>query len=141
MNVRIHIDGGARGNPGLGGAGVLIESADDGKTLYEAGVFLGKVTNNVAEYRGLLTGLAAAAELKAVEVDVYSDSELLVRQMTGQYRVKNAGLQELYQEARQLVRGLARCDFHHVRREENTRADSLVNLAIDCADDVGGFVE
>ena len=141
MNVRIHIDGGARGNPGLGGAGVLIESADDGKTLYETGVYLGKVTNNVAEYRGLLTGLSAAAELKAVDVDVYSDSELLVRQMTGVYRVKNAGLQALYQEARQLVRTFQRCDFHHVRREENTRADSLVNLAIDCASDIGGFVE
>ena len=141
MNVRIHIDGGARGNPGPGGAGVLIESADDGKTLYEAGVYLGKVTNNVAEYKGLLTGLTAATELKAVEVDVYSDSELLVRQMTGEYRVKSAALQELYQEARQLVRGLTRCDFHHVRREDNTRADALVNLAIDCADDVGGFVE
>ncbi len=141
MNVRIHIDGGARGNPGPAGAGVVIVSADDESELYEAGLFLGKATNNVAEYSGLIAGLKAAAELKAEQVDLFSDSELLVRQMTGQYRVKNAGLKPLYDEASQLARTFERCDYHHVRRENNTLADSLVNMAIDCAGDIGGFKE
>ncbi len=137
MKVRIHIDGGARGNPGPGAAGVVIESADDGAVLYEAGLYLGKTTNNVAEYSGLVVSLEAAAKLDAGEVDIYSDSELLIRQMTGEYRVKSDGLKPYYQQARQLARGFARCDFHHVRREQNTRADSLVNLALDCATNDG----
>lgn len=141
MNVRIHIDGGARGNPGPAASGVVIESADDGKLLFEAGVYLGRATNNVAEYSGLVTALKAAAELEVKEADVYSDSELLVRQMTGQYRVKSAGLIPLYQEAAQLARRLDRCDYHHVRREDNTRADLLVNLALDCGENVGSSTE
>ena len=141
MNLRIYIDGGARGNPGPAAAGVVIESVEDGTTVFEAGLYLGKSTNNAAEYSGLVAGLEAAVKLKGKELDVYSDSELLVRQMVGEYRVKSAGLKDLYDEARSLLRRFNRCDFHHIRRENNERADSLVNLAMDCAGDVGDVLE
>jgi len=131
LRVIVHIDGGARGNPGPAGAGVVVLDAGDGMALFEGGIFLGRATNNVAEYKGLLAGLKAAGELHAAEVEVVSDSELLVRQMTGVYRVKNPGLQPLARRARELSEGFRRCTFRHVRREENTRADALVNQAID----------
>ena len=140
MKVHAHIDGGSRGNPGPAAAGIVIES-EDGQMLYEAGIFLGKATNNVAEYSGLIAALTEAVALGADEIDLASDSELLVKQMAGEYRVKNAGLQPLYQEARQLVRQFSDCEIRHVRRENNVRADSMVNMAIDCMSDVGGRVE
>lgn len=137
--VTIHIDGGSRGNPGQAGAGVVITATDPPRrVLYEAGLYIGKATNNVAEYRGLLAALEAAAALEVQEIDIYSDSQLLVRQMLGEYRVKNAGLKPYYQQAVALAGQFARCDFHHIRREQNTKADSLVNLAIDCRADIGG---
>jgi len=139
MNVRIHIDGGARGNPGPAAAGVVIES-DTGEKLYEAGLYLGKATNNVAEYRGLIAALTEAARLGADQVELFSDSELLVKQMAGEYRVKNAGLKPLYDEACQLRRQFSHCEIGHVRRADNTLADAMVNLAIDCAGDVGGGI-
>ena len=138
LRVRIYIDGGARGNPGPAGAGVVIVDADDDGTLYEGGLFLGHATNNVAEYNGMLHGLKIAADLKAGEVEVISDSELLVRQMAGQYRVKNPGLQPLYRRAQELVKSFGKCRFRHVRREQNTRADALVNQAIDQRRNVEG---
>jgi ribonuclease HI len=141
VNLRIYIDGGARGNPGPAAAGAVIESVEDGTALFEAGLYLGKTTNNAAEYSGLVAALKAAVKLKAKEIDVYSDSELLVRQMVGEYRVKSAGLKEFYNEARSLLRHFDRCEFHHICREKNERADSLVNLAIDCAGDVGDVLE
>ena len=131
LRVRIYIDGGARGNPGPAGAGVVIVDAADDGTLYEGGLFLGHATNNVAEYNGMLHGLKVAADLQAGEVEIVSDSELLVRQMNGQYRVKNAGLQPLYRRAQELAARFGKCSFRHVRREQNTRADALVNQAID----------
>jgi ribonuclease HI len=131
LRVTAYIDGGARGNPGPAGAGVVIVDRADGAALYEGGLYLGRATNNVAEYRGLLAALAAAAVLRAEEVEVVSDSQLLVRQMTGEYRVKNAGLQPLHRRAQELAKGFARCGFRHVRREDNVRADELVNMAID----------
>jgi len=85
----------------------------------------------VAEYSGLLAGLAAAKELNARKVDLFSDSQLLVRQMIGQYRVKNAGLKPLHRKATDLADGFATCEFHHVRRKENTTADKLANMAMD----------
>jgi len=130
LRVRIYIDGGARGNPGPAGAGVVIRDRADARVLYEAGVFLGKMTNNQAEYHGLLAGLRAASELGATEVEALSDSELLVRQMLGQYRVRNAGLLGLYEKAQQLARRFARCEFRHVRREQNKDADRLANQAM-----------
>lgn len=130
LRLIVHVDGGARGNPGPAAAGLVVSCADDGTVLREAGIFLGETTNNVAEYRALLAGLAAAAELGAQELEVRSDSQLLVRQMTGQYRVKNANLKELFQQAQELEGRLANCAYRHVPRKENERADRLVNRAI-----------
>ena len=135
--VTVFIDGGSRGNPGPAAAGVVITAAD-GAVLHEAGIYLGRATNNVAEYRGLLAGLQAAAAGGATDVEVVSDSELLVRQMTGEYRVKNPGLAPLAAEARRLAGRFTACTFRHVRRELNLRADHLVNQALDARADVGG---
>ncbi len=131
LHVVVHIDGGSRGNPGPAGAGVVVRDKTDNSILYKGGVFLGKATNNVAEYSGLLAGLAAAKEMDATHVELFSDSQLLVRQMIGQYRVKNAGLKPLHRRATDLADGFDKCEFTHVRREENTAADKLANLAMD----------
>jgi len=130
LSVLIHIDGGARGNPGPAGAGVVIQDANDQTVLFEGGFFLGRATNNVAEYQGLVQALARAAALGAKVVEIRSDSELLVRQMNGQYRVKNAGLKPLHEEAAKLRDGFERCVIRHVRRESNTAADRLANMAV-----------
>lgn len=131
LRVIAHIDGGARGNPGPAGAGVVIADADSQQVLHQAGIFLGRATNNVAEYNGLLEALRRAKALGADEIDVRSDSELLVRQMIGQYRVKNANLKPLYREAIRLAEGFARFGIEHVRREQNTEADQMANRAMD----------
>lgn len=136
LQVIIHIDGGARGNPGPAAAGVVVRDAD-GTSLYEAGLYLGTATNNVAEYSGLLAGLKKAAELGAADVEVVSDSELMVRQMNGVYRVKNEGLKPLFEDARQLQRHFKVFTIRHVRREHNKDADGLVNEAIDRKKNVG----
>jgi len=138
LRVIVYVDGGARGNPGPAGAGVVVTDAADGQALWEGGLFLGHATNNVAEYQGLLAGLRTAAALSADEVEIVSDSQLLVRQMIGQYRVKNEKLKELHGRARELVTGFARCSFRHVPRSENTRADGLVNQAINLKRNVEG---
>lgn len=124
-----HIDGGARGNPGPAGYGVRIER-DDG-TVVELKEALGITTNNVAEYRGLIAALAWAAAHGIGRLHVRSDSELLVRQMRGEYRVKHPGLQPLSAEARRLVRQIGDVRFEHVRRELNKDADRLANEAMD----------
>ncbi|MHC4715755.1 MAG: ribonuclease HI family protein [Planctomycetota bacterium] len=141
LTVTIHIDGGSRGNPGPAGAGVVIRSADDGTSLFEGGYYLGRTTNNVAEYQGLIRALERAAALKADEARVHSDSELLIRQMTGEYRVRNAGLKPLFEQARQLCRRFRRVTFSHVRREENTEADRLANQAMNLSADVEDAAE
>jgi ribonuclease HI len=125
-----YIDGGSRGNPGPAGYGVRIE--DEGATLVEElrGA-LGVATNNVAEYHGLLAALAWAADRGITSLEIRSDSELLVKQMLGVYRVKNQGLQPLHQKARQLATRIGRVRFQHVRRELNKEADRLANLAMD----------
>ena len=128
--VTIHIDGGARGNPGPAAAAAVVRADDDGTVLHEAGVFLGRATNNIAEYRALLLGLNAAASLNAAKVEVLSDSQLLVRQMNGEYRVKSANLQPLQEDAMLLAGRFESCTFRHIRREENEHADRLVNRAI-----------
>ena len=130
-NFIIYIDGGARGNPGPAGVGVHIETADDGTVLFQGGWFLGRATNNVAEYNGLVNGLARAKALTADCVEIRSDSELLVKQMRGEYRVRNAALRELYQEASTLCRKFSEVTFTHVRREGNKDADRLANMAMD----------
>jgi probable phosphoglycerate mutase len=123
------VDGGSRGNPGPAGYGVRIEREDG--TVLELKQALGIATNNVAEYHGLLAALRWAAGNDIACLHVRSDSELLVKQMSGEYRVKNAGLQPLYEDARALVRRIGQVRFEHVRRELNTDADRLANEAMD----------
>ena len=124
-----NIDGGSRGNPGPAAYGVHIEQADG--TIVELKEFIGTTTNNVAEYNGLLAALRWAAEHGVTPLLVRSDSELLVKQLRGEYRVKNPGLQPLYEEARSLIRRIGRVTFEHVRREFNKDADRLANEAMD----------
>ena len=124
-----HVDGGSRGNPGPAGYGVFI-TRDDGSTV-EIKESIGITTNNVAEYNGLLAALRWAAENGVRSLTVRADSELMIKQMRGEYRVKNPGLQPLYEEAQSLARRLARVTFEHVRREFNQDADRLANEAMD----------
>ena len=130
MKARLHTDGGARGNPGPAAYGYVLE-AEDGTVLAAEGEAIGVATNNVAEYSGLIAGLAKAVELAVPEVDVYSDSELMVKQMRGEYRVKNEALRALSLEASRLARRLGKVHYHHVVREHNELADRLVNEALD----------
>jgi ribonuclease HI len=127
-----YIDGGARGNPGPAGYGVSIQSPD-GTVIAELHGALGIATNNVAEYNGLLAALQWAIDHDARRVHVRADSELLVKQMRGEYKVKNAGLQPLYVRARLLAAQLDDVRFEHVRRELNKEADRLSNLGMDKA--------
>ena len=133
MKARLSTDGGARGNPGPAAYGYVIE-ADDGTVLAAHGERIGIATNNVAEYSALIAGLEKAAELGVDEVEVVSDSELLVKQMTGEYRVKNEALRELSQQASRLARRVGRVTYTAVRREHNELADRLVNEALDAPD-------
>ena len=124
-----NIDGGSRGNPGPAGYGVRIEQPDG--TIVELKQALGPCTNNVAEYNGLLAALRWASEHHITRLLVRSDSELLVKQLRGEYRVKNPGLLPLYDEARSLARRIGKVTFEHVRRELNKDADRLANEAMD----------
>jgi ribonuclease HI len=130
MKVRLFTDGGARGNPGPAAYGFVLES-EDGTVLAAEGEAIGTATNNVAEYSGLIAGLQKAVELHVPEVEVVSDSELMVKQMRGEYRVKNEALRELYDEATALARRLGKVEYRHVRRAHNELADKLVNDALD----------
>jgi len=130
VKARLFTDGGARGNPGPAAYGYVLE-ADDGTVLAAHGEKIGVATNNVAEYSALLAGLRRAAELGVDELEVVSDSELMVKQMTGVYRVKNEALRDLSLEAARLTRALPRVTYTHVRREHNELADRLVNEALD----------
>lgn len=131
--VLIFCDGGSRGNPGPAaiGAVVLDPSTDPPELLVEVSETIGIATNNVAEYLALIGGLEAARQFNASKVIVRADSELLVRQMEGRYRVKNAGLIPLAIRAKALLRDYEHVDIAHVRREQNTAADALVNQALD----------
>jgi ribonuclease HI len=131
--VRMYIDGGARGNPGPAGYGVRIEDAD-GTLIEELYGGLGVATNNVAEYNGLLAALKWAVDHGQQRVLVRADSELLVKQMRGEYRVKHPGLQPLAARARLLIGQLDDVTFQHVRREQNKEADRLSNLGMDQAE-------
>lgn len=136
----LHTDGGSRGNPGPGGAGIVLRRAD-GPIAAKGGAFLGSVTNNVAEYSALLWGMRAALALGVKELLVKADSELVVKQMRGEYRVKNEGLKPLFLEAQRLRRGFDAIEFVHVRREENAEADALANEAMDGRCTVGDAPE
>jgi ribonuclease HI len=130
VKARLSTDGGARGNPGPAAYGYVLE-AEDGTVLDARGEKIGVATNNVAEYRALIAGLEKAIELGIDELEVVSDSELLVKQMQGEYRVKNEALRELNDEANSLERKLDRVRYTAVRREHNELADKLVNEALD----------
>ena len=132
MKARLSTDGGARGNPGPAAFAYVLET-DDGTVLAAHGETIGVATNNVAEYRALVAGLEKAAEVGVDELEVVSDSELLVKQMRGEYRVKNVALRELSEEAGRLARKVGRVTYTAVRREHNELADRLVNEALDAA--------
>ena len=130
MKVKLSTDGGARGNPGPAAYGYVLET-EDGTVLAAHGETIGIATNNVAEYSALIAGLEKALEVGAGEVEVVSDSELMVKQMRGEYRVKNETLRELSLEAGRLARRIGRVSYTAVRREHNELADRLVNEALD----------
>ncbi len=130
--IGVHVDGGARGNPGPA-AVAAVATTRDGEPLSEECAFIGESTNNVAEYRALLLGLELARRIGAREIDVVNDSELVARQVGGQYKVKHAGLRPLHREAMESLRSFDRWSIRSVRREQNERADELVNATLDQA--------
>jgi ribonuclease HI len=130
VKVVVHVDGGARGNPGPAAAGAVVATLE-GEVLDEASALLGDATNNVAEYRGLLLGLERARALGATEVEVVNDSELIARQVAGDYKVKHEGLEPLHAEALRALGDFERWSIRSVPRAENARADALVNEALD----------
>ena len=125
----LHTDGASRGNPGPAAAGIVVEQVD-GTILAELGQYLGEMPNNQAEYRALILGLRLVADRQPAAVGIYMDSELVVRQMTGVYQVRDATLQQLYREAMALVKALPHVTFTHVRRAQNALADRLANQAL-----------
>ncbi|MGN6663968.1 MAG: ribonuclease HI family protein [Solirubrobacterales bacterium] len=127
--LTVNVDGGARGNPGPAAIGVVVRG--DGEVLEEAGERIGEATNNVAEYRALLRGIELASAHGASELELIGDSELVVRQVEGRYKVKNAGMKELHEEVKRALRGFDSWSIRHVRRAENAEADRLVNEALD----------
>lgn len=133
MKVVVHVDGGARGNPGPAAAAAVVRSADDGTVLDEATEVLGETTNNVAEYRGLLLGLARARALGATEVEVVNDSELIAKQVAGEYKVKHPAMKPLHAQALAALSAFDHWSVRSVPRAENADADALVNQALDAA--------
>ena len=129
LDITLYVDGASRGNPGQAGIGVRIEA--NGQVLKELGEYIGKATNNTAEYRALIRGLQAARELGATGAEVNSDSELIVNQVNGSYRVKKASLLPLYLEVRKLAEGFSPFRIRHVPRAENRQADRLANEGIE----------
>jgi ribonuclease HI len=136
MKLLVHLDGGSRGNPGPAACGVYIRDRDTDSVVHQAGYFLGRTTNNVAEYTGLIRALGIARDLGAADVEVRSDSELMVRQLSGQYKVKSSDLKPLFEQARGLLAGFHRTSVQHVYRAKNAEADELANLAMDKSADV-----
>jgi uncharacterized repeat protein (TIGR04076 family) len=135
VELTIHVDGGARGNPGPAGAGVVIHDQDGG-LVFEGAYFLGRQTNNAAEYHALVYALERAQQAGANRITVYSDSELLVRQLTGAYQVKSPRLIDLFEQAQRMLLKVPRWAVRHIPREENQRADELANLAMDRRENV-----
>jgi ribonuclease HI len=128
----VNVDGGARGNPGPAAIGVVLRDAD-GQIVEEVGETIGAATNNVAEYRALLRGIEVATAHGATELELVGDSELVVRQIEGRYKVKNAGMKELFLQAKAALAGLENWEIRHVKRAQNAEADALVNQALDNA--------
>jgi ribonuclease HI len=132
LKLVLHVDGGARGNPGPAAIGVVV-STPDGEPIDEVAETIGDATNNVAEYRALLRGLERARELGATEVEIVGDSELVARQLTGAYKVKHPAMRPLYEQAIAALGGFERWSIRTVPRAENAHADALVNAALDAA--------
>jgi ribonuclease HI len=130
LKLVVHVDGGARGNPGPAAIGVVI-SDREGRVLDELGERIGIATNNVAEYQALLRGLERARSLGAEEVQIVNDSQLVARQLSGAYKVKHPAMKPLYEQAVKALRSFERWQIQSVPREENARADALVNAALD----------
>jgi ribonuclease HI len=130
VKLVVHVDGGSRGNPGPAAAAAVL-STPDGEVVDEAAETLGRATNNVAEYRGLLLGLERARALGATEVEVINDSELIAHQVNGRYKVKHADMKPLYAAALEALRGFERWSIRPVPRAQNAAADALVNQALD----------
>jgi ribonuclease HI len=128
--LTVNVDGGARGNPGPAAVGVVVRDAD-GEILQERGEKIGRATNNVAEYRALLLGIELAATLGASELELIGDSELIVRQVEGKYKVKDATMKELHAEVKAALQAFESWSIRHVRRERNADADRLVNEVLD----------
>ena len=128
--ITLQFDGGSRGNPGPAGIGVVLR-AEDGTPVVTLGKFIGRATNNVAEYKALITALEQAKKLGAKKIIVRGDSELIIKQMRGEYRVKNPDLKQLYDEAQHLLAQFDKSKIEHNYREDNTLADKLANLAMD----------
>ena len=134
-----YVDGAARGNPGPASYAVILQGPD-GSTQFRIGKYLGRATNNVAEYYALIGALDYAQSQGIARLAVRSDSELLVRQMQGRYKVKSAALRPLHERAQKLSRALAYFDIAHIPREQNSEADQLANMALDATSTVGGIV-
>jgi ribonuclease HI len=128
--LTVNVDGGARGNPGPAAIAAVVQDAD-GQVLQEKGEAIGRATNNVAEYRALLLGVEMAKALGASELELVGDSELIVRQVKGEYKVKDAALRRLHVEVKRALEPFDRWSIRHVRREQNAEADRLVNEALD----------
>lgn len=130
MKLVVNVDGGARGNPGPAAIGAVVRDVD-GEVLEERGERIDKATNNVAEYRAVLLGIERAAALGASELELVGDSELIVRQVKGEYKVKDATMRKLHGEVKRALQPFDRWSIRHVRREQNTEADRLVNAVLD----------
>lgn len=129
MTLNIFTDGAARGNPGPAGIGIVVKQA--GKTIAEIADYIGETTNNIAEYSAFIRGLEEATKLKAKQISVFCDSELLVKQIKGEYRVKNQGLKPLFIRAKALIDNFAKFEVKYIPREQNKEADKLANQGID----------
>jgi ribonuclease HI len=132
QRLRVHVDGGARGNPGPAAIAAVV-TAPDGEVLEEGRELIGEATNNVAEYRALLLGIDRARKLGASELELVGDSELVVRQVRGEYKVKDPGLKPLHAQVMEALESFEEWSIRHVRREHNADADALVNEALDQA--------
>jgi ribonuclease HI len=130
LKLTVNVDGGARGNPGPAAIAAVVQDAD-GAVLEERGERIGRATNNVAEYRALLLGIERASALGAGELELVGDSELVVKQVKGEYKVKDAGMRELHARVKEALGGFESWSIRHVRREQNAEADRLVNEALD----------
>jgi ribonuclease HI len=130
VKLVVNVDGGARGNPGPAAIAAVVQDGD-GEVLQERGERIGRATNNVAEYKALLLGIEMAAELNADELELVGDSELIVRQVKGEYKVKDATMRELHTQVKVALQGFDSWSIRHVRREHNAEADRLVNEVLD----------